>query len=222
MLCAGQSQDCPDPCFAHEQSQDCAANPWFVPQTMDPGFAQDNPGIAQIHALRVTDSCVSAKVDASPIHCADRPRLMQSIVDDVVPVFDEIARHSLYELELLLEEAKRNTFVAHMIGSAKPLKKVKQLIKKIKGKLKKQPHLKTKKIEVDLTEFLDNWVPTPSIGEGPPGPRERPERPELGKIRKHILDILSPIYPGGRPSTKAGKTVSWSPTDEVRHFQPEE
>ena len=54
MLCAGQSQDCPDPCFAHEQSQDCAANPWFVPQTMDPGFAQDNPGIAQIHALRVT------------------------------------------------------------------------------------------------------------------------------------------------------------------------
>ena len=23
-------------------------------QTMDPGFAQDNPGIAQIHALRVT------------------------------------------------------------------------------------------------------------------------------------------------------------------------
>ena len=57
MLCAGQSQDCPDPCFAHEQSQDCAANPWFVPQTMDPGFAQDNPGIAQIHALRVTSIC---------------------------------------------------------------------------------------------------------------------------------------------------------------------
>ena len=54
MLCAGQSQDCPDPCFAHEQSLVCAANPWFVPQTMDPGFAQDNPGIAQIHALRVT------------------------------------------------------------------------------------------------------------------------------------------------------------------------
>ena len=26
-------------------------NPWIVPQT---GFAQDNPGIAQIHALRVT------------------------------------------------------------------------------------------------------------------------------------------------------------------------
>ena len=62
MLCAGQSQDCPDPCFAHEQSLVCAANPWFipqtmdpgfVPQTMDPGFAQDNPRIAQIHALRV-------------------------------------------------------------------------------------------------------------------------------------------------------------------------
>ena len=45
MLCAGQSQDCPDPCFAHEQFQDCAANPWFLPQTMDPGFAQNNPGI---------------------------------------------------------------------------------------------------------------------------------------------------------------------------------
>ena len=59
MLCAGQSQDCPDPCFAHGQSQDCAANPWFAPQTMDPGFAQDNPGIAQIHALRVTYSCYS-------------------------------------------------------------------------------------------------------------------------------------------------------------------
>ena len=32
MLCTGQSHD-------------CAANPWFVPQTMDPGFAQDNPRI---------------------------------------------------------------------------------------------------------------------------------------------------------------------------------
>ena len=55
-VCAGQSRDCPDLRFAHEQSQDCAANPWFVPQTMDPGFAQDNPGFAQIHALRVTYS----------------------------------------------------------------------------------------------------------------------------------------------------------------------
>ena len=62
-VCAGQSRNCPDLRFAHEQSQDCAANPWFVQQTMDPGFvpqtmdsgfAQDNPGFAQIHALRVT------------------------------------------------------------------------------------------------------------------------------------------------------------------------
>ena len=51
MLCAGQSQNCPDPCFTHEH---CAANPWFVPQTMDPGFAQVNPGIVQIQAMRVT------------------------------------------------------------------------------------------------------------------------------------------------------------------------
>ena len=37
-----------------KQSQDCVANPWIVLQTMDPGFAQDNPGIVQIHSLHVT------------------------------------------------------------------------------------------------------------------------------------------------------------------------
>ena len=50
-----QSQDCPDPWFTHAQSEDCAVNPWFVVQTMNPGFAQDNPWIAQIHASRITD-----------------------------------------------------------------------------------------------------------------------------------------------------------------------
>ena len=30
------------------------ARSWFVVKTMDPGFAQDNPWIAQIHASRIT------------------------------------------------------------------------------------------------------------------------------------------------------------------------
>ena len=46
--------DCPDLWFAHEQSEDCVVNLWFVVQTMDPRFAQDNPWIAQIHASRIS------------------------------------------------------------------------------------------------------------------------------------------------------------------------
>ena len=38
------------------QSMDCAANPWFVAQSIDRYFAQDSPWIAQIHGLRVTYS----------------------------------------------------------------------------------------------------------------------------------------------------------------------
>ena len=138
------------------------------------------------------DSCVSAKGDGSPKDgslCSSSCGLIQSVVDDVVPVFDELAKHSLYELELLLEDAKRYTYIAQMIGSVKPLKKAKQAIKKIKSKLKKQPHLKTKKIEVDLTEFHDLCV-----------------SPELSKIKRHILDILSPMpFRQGK-----GKTVHWA------------
>ena len=148
------------------------------------------------------DSCVSAKGDVSPKDgslCSSSCGLIQSVVDDIVPVFDELAKHSLYELELLLEDAKRYIYIAQMIGSVKPLKKAKQAIKKIKGKLKKQPHLKTKKIEVDLTEFHDLWLSSP---DGP----TRPERPELSKIKRHIFDILSP---GVKPPAKTGKTVHW-------------
>ena len=37
-----------------KQSMDCAANPWFVSQSIDRYFAQDNPWIAQIPGLRIT------------------------------------------------------------------------------------------------------------------------------------------------------------------------
>ena len=43
--------------FAQEQSRqsmECAANPWFVAQSIDHYFAQDNPWIAQTHSLRIT------------------------------------------------------------------------------------------------------------------------------------------------------------------------
>ena len=33
---------------------ECADNPWFVAQSIDHYFAQDNPWIAQIHSLRIT------------------------------------------------------------------------------------------------------------------------------------------------------------------------
>ena len=36
------------------QSMECATNPYFVAQSIDRYFAQDNPWIAQIHTLRIT------------------------------------------------------------------------------------------------------------------------------------------------------------------------
>ena len=39
---------------------ECTDNPWFVAQSIDHYFAQDNPWIAQIHSLRITYiSCYS-------------------------------------------------------------------------------------------------------------------------------------------------------------------
>ena len=141
------------------------------------------------------ESCISSD-STSPClpHGLGSPRrgsastissIAMNVYEDAAPVFEELVKHSSYELELLMEDAKRYIYIAQMIGSVKPLKKAKRMIKKIKSKLKKQPDLKTKKIEVDLSEFHDNWLSSP---DGP----TRPERPELGKIKKHIKDILSP------------------------------
>ena len=136
------------------------------------------------------ESCISSDSTspASPIPCGEGPAraastissIAMNVYEDAAPVFEELVKHSSYELELLMEDAKRYIYIAQMIGSAKPLKKAKKMIKKIKSKLKKQPDLKTKKIEVDLSEFHDNWLSSP----------DGPMRPELSKIKKHIKDIL--------------------------------
>ena len=110
------------------------------------------------------DSCVSCDSPCSSV---------LPVLQTAVPIFEELVKHSSYEIELLMEDAKRYIYIAQMICSTKPLKKAKKMIKKIKSKLKKKPHLKTKKIEEDLYEFHSNCI-----------------SPELGKIKKHLKDIL--------------------------------
>ena len=116
------------------------------------------------------DSCVSCDSPCSSVLQTALPVLQMA-----VPIFEELVKHSSYEIELLMEDAKRYIYIAQMICSSKPLKKAKRMIKKIKSKLKKKPHLKTKKIEDDLYEFhiYSNCI-----------------SPELSKIKKHIKDIL--------------------------------
>ena len=119
------------------------------------------------------DSCISC--DSPSPAGSTISSIAMNVYQDAAPIFEELVKHSTYELELLMKDAKRYIYIAQMIGSVKPLKKAKRMIKKIKSKLKKQPDLKTKKIEVDLSEFHDLCV-----------------SPELSKIKKHIKDILSP------------------------------